>query len=221
MDEGVSGAAPTDRPAFRIDDHLFELIVVVLMSLTAVATAWAGYQTAKWSGMTTASYSRSAALRTEATRISSTADRQRQVDVSVTIAWVEALADGDQRLADFLRDRFPARLQPAADAWLAALESGAPDATVTPVEMPQYAIPADAEVNDLLARADAATAEAHHAADRVDRYVMMGVFFAVVLLLGALSAKLDSRSNRVLLLGLALVGFVAAAVVLSTLPVEL
>lgn len=201
-------------------EHTLELLAVLLMSLTAVVTAWSGYQAATWSGTSSASYSRASSLRTEATRVSSTADRQRQVDVTVVIAWVEAIADGDQPLADFLRERFPDRLGPAADAWLAADPIGNPDAPATPLDMPEYVVPADAEVARLQAEADRATADAHSAADHVDHYVVMGVVFAVVLFLAGVSGKLDSRKNRAVLLGVALAGLVVAGTVLALLPVE-
>lgn len=200
-------------------EHAVELIVVIVMSFTAVLTAWSGYQTAKWSGVVTENYSRAAALNAEATRVSSTVDRHRQVDVSLTLAWVEALAADDQRLADFLHERFPERLRSAADAWRTATERGEHEFS-TPLDMPQYAVPAEAEVSRLLTAADEATADARTASERVDRYVVMGVVFAVVLLLGALSAKLDSASNRTALLVLALVGLAVAIVVLVALPVE-
>ena len=47
----------------------------------------------------------------------------------------------------------------------------------------------------------------------------MGIVFAVVLLLGALSSKLNGATNRAVLLGLALVGLTVAAVVLAFLPI--
>ena len=49
------------------------LFAVVLMSLTAVLTAWTGFQSAKWSGVQAIAFSEAAALRTESVRSSNLA----------------------------------------------------------------------------------------------------------------------------------------------------
>lgn len=217
IDDAETAAAGADSGP-RAREHVFELMVVVLMSLTAVLTAWTGYQTAKWSGVATASYSRASALRIEATRLSSSADRQRQTDVALVIALIEAIADEDHERIDFLHDRLPTRLQVAVDAWEATDPRNDASAPKTPFDMPEYTISAEVEAAALLEEADEATAEAHRASDRIDRYVVMTVLFAVVLFFAAMSSKLPSRRGRTLILELAALGFAVGAIILLLLP---
>lgn len=194
---------------------------VVLMGLSAVLTAWAGFQSAKWSGIQSTAYSRATAERTESVRASNEASHHRSVDVASFIAWVEAIAEEDLDRADFIRARFTDRLSTAVDAWEATdpLEDDA--APPTPFTMADYVVAAQDRADELAADADLIARKAAAAGQRVEQYVLITVLFALVLFFVAMSAKTVARRSRIVLLDVAAVGFLAGAVLLLVLPIEL
>lgn len=195
-----------------------ELFAVVLMSLTAIATAWTGFQSAKWSGVMSIRFSEAAAGRTESVRWSNTAAQEVNLDVSVFVAWVEATAVGDDELAGFIRDRFPTRLQVATDAWLDTDPLGDPDAPSSPFVMDAYVHEARDEALRLEALAETKSADAREANQRSDNYVLTTIVFASVIFFAALSSKLRDREARIALLSVAGVAFIGALAVVLSFP---
>jgi hypothetical protein len=197
-----------------------ELLAVVLMSLTAIATAWTGFQSSKWSGIMSIRFSEAAANRTESVRWSNIAAQEVNLDASVFIAWVEAVAVGDAQLADFVQERFPRRLHEATEAWLATDPLDDPDAPTSPFVMDEYVNDATVEALRLEALAEERSLEAREANQRSDNYVLTTIVFASVLFFAALSSKLYHRRPRVLLLSVAGVAFVAAVGVVLSFPIQ-
>lgn len=118
------------------------------MAFAAVGTAWAGFQSAKWSGVQANSYAQAAATRTESNRTSTEAGQERIVDVISFTTWLNALnqeiiADPSTRPSDgyepqedtisgFLFDRFRDEFRPAVNAWLDTRPLVDPGAPATP-----------------------------------------------------------------------------------------
>ena len=152
---------------------------------------------------------------------SNTAGQQIALDVAVFIAWTEAYAEGDARRAEFVHERFPDRLRPAADAWVALDPLDNPDAPATPFEMDEYVVPAVQEADERLLEADQHLDDASAAANRTSSYVATTVVFAAVLFFAGMSTKLTSRRNRMVVMVLAAIGTVAGIARLVTLPIEL
>ena len=191
------------------------------MSLMVVLTAWTGFQGTHWSSAQSERYSRATAARTESVRASNTAGQQIALDVAVFLAWTEAYAEGDTRRADFVYERFPDRLRPAADAWVALNPLDNTDAPATPFEMDEYVVPAVQEADEWLLEADDSFDAATAASNHTGSYVATTVVFAAVLFFAGMSVKLTSRRNRLVVLVLAGIGTVAGIVRLLTLPIEL
>jgi len=200
---------------------VLELVTVFVMSLMVVLTAWTGFQSTHWSSVQSERYSQATASRTESVRASNTAGQQIALDVAVFIAWTEAYAEGDTRRAEFVYERFPDRLRPAADAWVALDPLDNPDAPATPFEMDEYVVPAVQEADERLLEADQHLDDASAAANRTSSYVATTVVFAAVLFFAGMSTKLTSRRNRVVVMVLAAIGTMAGIARLVTLPIEL
>lgn len=49
-------------------EPLAEVVATVILALVTLATAWSGYQSARWGGEQSTKYSQAGALRTESTR---------------------------------------------------------------------------------------------------------------------------------------------------------
>lgn len=212
MSEDVTPPEGRHGPDWR------EFTAVILLSLTAVLTAWTGFQSSKWGGAMSISFSQASTARIEAARLEGAANRKAAVQVSLFTQWLQAYQNEDETLTAFLQDRFPEPLATTFPLWLEERPLVNPDAPATPFEMPTYVIPesvAAAEADD---RADAKFAEALVNNQRSDNYTVLTVAFATVLFFGALAGRMRSNRAQWTFLILGLVGFTAAAVLLVTFP---
>lgn len=191
------------------------------MSLTAICTAWTGFQASKWSGVMSIRFSEANATRTESVRMSDLAGAQRSIDIDLGLNWVRATAQNDDALAEFLSDRFPDHLRVAVDAWVAMAPLDNPDAPSTPFEMSEYVLVEYLEAAELRERADEFALAARSANQQADDYVMLTILFALVIFFAALSTKLEHPRNRRVLLVLSVVFLTVGVGGLSTFRVEI
>jgi hypothetical protein len=195
-----------------------ELVAVLLLAITAIVTAWTGFQASKWSGAMSISFSQASSARIEAARLEGVANRKQIVQVSLFTQWLQAYQAADGELADFLSSRFPEPLASTFPAWIASRPLKNPQAAATPFEMPAYAIPeleASRQADD---RADAKFAEALRNNQRGDNYTVLTVAFATVLFFGALSGRMRGVRAQWAFLALGWIGFLAAASLLVFFP---
>jgi hypothetical protein len=213
LTEGPEGSGPG-----RAERRL-ELGAVLLLALTTVATAWCGYQAARWSGEQSQSYARASATRVKAQQAATQAGQLRIDDLLYFNEWLDARRTGDERLAAIYRRRFRPEFVPAFRAWIAQRPFTNPRAIPGPLYMPQYR-PADlARSTRLDAAADRLYEEGTTAKDHDDRYILATVFFAAVLFFAGISLRLDWRPLRVAILGLALAMLLGGVGFVLTLPV--
>lgn len=205
----------------RAWDRRVEVVTVLLVALTAVLTAWSAFEASKWGGVMSIHFAEAGAARTESVRYANLASRQTTIDVGLFTQYAGAVTGEDDQLATFLRDRFPDRLAVAADAWEATRPLVDPDAPPTPFDMPEYQLDAADRATELEREADELAARARQANQRGDNYTITTIFLATVLLLAALSSKVDSRRLQLSLLGLAAAIFVVIGIVVATYPVEI
>jgi hypothetical protein len=214
-----------------------ELVATTVLALAAIATAWSGFQSSKWSGEQAILFSEASAARTESTRASTAAGQLTQIDVGMFDSWLAAL-DGDIRsgaieiaadepyvadpdtLSGFLFARFRSEFTVAVEAWLATGPLANTAAPPSPFEMPEYALQATAQADELLVEAEGKAADARRANQNSDNYVLTGVLFALVLFFAGISSKLQRRRNRSIVMVLALLGLVTGIVTLLLLPIH-
>lgn len=195
-----------------------ELIAILLLSVTAILTAWTGFQASKWSGAMSISFSQASTNRIAAARFESTANRKLSVQVALFTQWLEAYQSGDTELTEFLQARFPEPLATVFPAWLDARPLKDPDAPATPFDMEEYVIPESVQAGAADRKADGKFAQALRNNQRGDNYTVLTIGFATVLFFTALSERMRRRSAQWTLLCLGGVGFVLLAVVLLTFP---
>lgn len=214
-----------------------DLIITLIMALAAVGTAWAGFESTKWSGQQANSYASAGALRTESTSRATQAGQEKIIDLIAFTQWIgavsqelaadpKAYANGLYRprpdtLSGFLYRRFRSEFRPAIDAWIAMKPLSNPDAPPTPFAMPQYVVASDAESDRLAQQADEASADAQTANELSDNYVLTAVFFALVLFFAGFAGRARRRPSQVILLSLAGGALVLAFGALATFPVLL
>jgi hypothetical protein len=193
-------------------------VIVTLMSLTTILAAWSAFESSKWSGSMSISFSQASTARIEAARYNGDANRVISVQVGLFTAWANAYSGGDERQTTYLASNFPEPLKSAFDAWLAADPEANAEVPRTPFEMPQYQLADQASADEADERADAKFAEALDSNQTSDNYTILAVLFAVVLFFSALGGRARSASTQGVYLALALGLFVVTAGFLASFP---
>jgi hypothetical protein len=230
MTNGGEPSSPSASTAWRV-----ELVATVVMAVAAILTAWAAFQSAKWSGIQAIEFSRANADRVESARLDARAGRLTAIDVDVFLDWLTAI-DTEVRagelelvpgegyrpvegsLSGFFYERMRDEFRPALDAWLEARPLVNPDAPKTPFELEQYVL-ADAQAaQQRLRQANEHTDAALTANQNSDNHVLTAVALALVIFFAGVSSKVASvRSQRTTLM-VSMAVLLGAAVVLTLLP---
>jgi len=194
-----------------------ELAATILLSLATIAAAWSAYQSTRWGGVQANNYNASGAKRTEATQQNSIFAADAQIDVMAWITYLEHRQAGDERGAEFLRDRFREEFKPAFDAWIAQAAPGKyPPGT--PFDMPEYKPAAKRLANQLNAEAEELAATARVANQRGDNFVLVAVVMASVLFFAGVGTKVKARGIRVFMLGAGFTLFIAGVWFMLSMP---
>jgi hypothetical protein len=241
-DAASGGQIMTDagRSRSQVTAGRIEFLATVLMAIAAIMTAWAAFQSTKWSGEQADNYSRAATARTESVRATTLTNRQVAIDVEVFLQWLQAFRDDTDSgaiaplsgggsdyeptsgtLSGFLATRFRDEFRPAFDAWIATDPVTNPDSAETPFQHIEYSLASEQESQRLAEEAEVYTLIARSANERGDNYVLLTVLFAIGLFFAGVSGKLDRVTNSAIALCLSVVVVVAAAIVMVTYPVEI
>jgi hypothetical protein len=200
-------------------ERVLELAAVLLLSLTTLATAWSGYQAARWSGEQSQLYAQASATRIKAQQANTRSGQLQIADVLLFNGWLNASQSGDAKLAAVYRHRFRPEFLPAFHAWLAQHPFSNRAAVPGPQYMPQYKLASSAQAAALDATADAKYKEGTEAKSNDDRYILSTVFFAAVLFFAGISLRLQWLPLRMVVLGLASSLLLGGLVFVLTLPV--
>ena len=210
--ESSAEEAPDKRPP----GHVRETVVIIVLSITAVLTAWCGFESSKWSGEMSIAFSQASSARIEAARQEGMANAARQADLSIWGVYVQARAQGDAALATYVERRFTPHFEVAYRAWIAEREP-----TLGPFRMKEYVPPGTTEAAAADQRADGRFADALRNNQRADNYTILTVLFALVLFFAAASTRLGRPRAQWVLLGVAITFLVIAMVILATFPIDL
>src|SRR3954453_19234696 len=187
-----------DEAAELRRDRLEEFAVVVL-SVTTVLTAWTAFQSSKWSGEMSISFSQASSARIESSRLDAAANVRLSNQISLWTQWVTATGDGNKRLAEFILARFPEPLATAHRQWLAEGGDAAP--ATSPFYVSSYILPERVQAQTWSDRADARFQTALNDNQRGDNYTILTVLFASLLFFVALSSRVSFPPAQRLLLG--------------------
>lgn len=200
-------------------ERLTEIVLAVLMGVVALATAWSGYQSARWGGVQSTKFSQAGALRSESMRASTVAGQLAQIDIGMFTRWIDAYANGNEKLADFYRDRFRPEFAPAFEAWMALDPANNPSAPPSPFAMPEYTLSRAEEADRLEQEAEATFDEGREANQQSDDYVLNAVILASVLFLAGIASRFDWLPVRVAIIVAALALVVLGVYNLAIYPV--
>jgi len=177
--------------------EILEIVEVVLLAIVAVATAWSGYQAAKWDGEQAFEYGTSSRLHAQANQAATLGGQQRLLDVSTFNTWIQAHEAGNKELAALYVKRFSPEYLVAFRAWLKTHPFSNPNAPAGPIFMPEYHNSKTELAAKLDAEGTAAFDRGTHDRDTAERYVRQTVLLATVLFLVAIAQRFRIRGVRI------------------------
>jgi len=184
-------------------EEVVEILEAFFLAIVAIATAWSGYQAARWDGREAELYAQASTIRVRADQVLTLGGQQRLLDVTTFNTWIEARFEGRRELTELYERRFSPEYRIAFDAWLATDPFSNPEAPPGPSFMPEYVNPQlerGAEMNEL---ANRRFEEGTIARSSADDYIRTTVMLATVLFLIALSQRFRVRRVRYGVLGVA------------------
>jgi hypothetical protein len=190
-----------------------EIIVVILLSTVAVLTAWCGFESSKWGGEMSISFSQASSNRVKASDASSAARDAFQLDAMVFAQWLVAKEAGDEDLSTYLQGVFSPQLETAFAAW--------DGETRTPFGLDEYVPDGTEQAAEFTKKADDAYAQALINNQRGDNYSLLTVMFALVLFLAAVSQRRGSPWAQRVMLGSAGVVALAGVIIMATFPINI
>lgn len=180
-----------------------EIAEAILLSLVACATAWSGYQAARWDSQQSLLYGRSSKMRIQAEGFSVEGNQRRQYNAANVDEWLKAEAHGDTNLANLFERRFLPEFLPAFEAWKKTDPLHNANAPAGPAMMPEYRDSQAAEFTRLDHEASDLFDQGTSAREHGDEYVRATVTLATVLLLTAISQRFRAPRIRLALIILA------------------
>lgn len=216
----ASPASSTRLPFFSD----LQLVVVVLLGIVSVATAYASFQAALYGGMQASAYSKGGAAQTEAESLYLEANQQYVVDsqtvqqlglLQVAAAAGDPVADAQYEELSFIAvsDDLAAAIENAA-----TLDESEPEFWHDPLADEDYQATLfggyaekDAESEQLLADGDAANSFG-------DRLTLNTVLMAISLFLLGIAAVLNQRRAQLILIGVGTGIFVIAGALTVAVP---
>jgi hypothetical protein len=213
VEDGRARAAAKTRA-----DAAGEIVEAFLLAVVAIATAWGGYQAARWDGRQAELYGRSSTIRNEADQALTLGGQQRLLDVSTFNTWIQARNEGHDDLAALYERRFSPEFKTAFDAWIALDPFSNPDAPPGPSFMPEYVNPLLEQGAELNRDAERLFDEGTTARHDADEYIRTTVILATILFLLVLSQRFRIRRVRFGVLVVATGLLIYGLITILTLP---
>lgn len=183
------------HPRSRAEEVL-EIIEAVVLALVAVATAWSGYQAARWDDHRARLYAESGKMRVAAEELDTLAGQDRIYDIATFNSWIAAKFGGKPKLAAIFESRFRDEYRNAFTAWLNTDPLSNPKALPGPVFMAEYRSEKREQAKRLNVEATAIFERGTQAGDMGDRYVRITVLLATVLLIIAIGQRFRVTTVR-------------------------
>lgn len=190
-----------------------EIAEAFVLAIVAVATAWGGYQAARWTGYQSEQYGIATRLRVEAEGAETTANQERLYIAATVVEWLKSEAQGQRKLAEIFERRILPEFRPAFEAWKRTDPINNPNAPAGPQLMREYRNSKTEEAAELNKKATNAFEQGNAAREWSDAYVRVTVMLATVLLLIAISQRFKAQYVRV--------GMLSFAVLLLCFPMYL
>jgi len=212
-EHGQHHLPPTDRRAQWV-----EIIEALVLAIVAVATAWSGYEAAKWDALSAEDYNLASRTTVLSQEKATLAGQDRLYDITTFDAWVAAKVTGKEKVASFHERRFRPEYATAFAAWWKLDPLKNPSAAPGPIFMAEYADANGQESATFAEKAKGYYEKGVSTRDIGDKYVKVTVFLATVLLLTALSQRFEIFGPRVAVVAVAFVLLVMSTYWILTFP---
>src|SRR5947199_5737522 len=183
--------------------EVIEIIEALILALVAVATAWSGYQAARWAGKRAEKYAEASRLRVTAEGLATLAGQERIYDSDTFNSWLTAKLDGKEQAASFFERRFRDEYRPAFAAWLKTDPFNNAQAPPGPIFMPDYHDAKHEQFLGLCKQAAEVADQGVKSGETGDQYVRITVLLATVLLITAIGQRFHFKTVRVVFMILA------------------
>lgn len=217
----MSATPPGPTPGVVPKHVLFEPVVLVLLSLATVGTAWCSYQAAVWGGLSQRAMNQSNIVGRKAAANELQSLQYQLVDVLLLSQYINARASSNETLARYYSDRFRGEAKAAFDAWLATRPFENPEAAAHPFVTNYYRPKLLEEARVKEQKSEALWQQAGEAGRTGRSYVLVTVLLATALFCGGIAVKFEANWIRRAVLGLGLAAFAFAIGRLAVLPVQL
>ncbi len=217
---GADDPAPVQLSRAQRFERWTETLSAILLGLVTMATAWSGYQAARWGGEQSTLYTDALSLMIDSTRAATEANQLIQVDIALFLNYANAYAAGNEELATFYYERFRPEAGSAVDAWLATEPLKNPEAPPGPFQMPEYRVSLAEQAVQLEEEAANLFEKGKAANEHSDDYVLNAVLLASVLFLAGIAPRFDWQPLVVVILVAAAILLVIGLYNLSTLPIQ-
>ncbi len=190
-------------------EQVIEIFEAVVLALVAVATAWSGYQAARWDNHRAELYGEASSLRISAEGLATLGGQERIYDTTTFNSWLNAVSRGDHKLAQLFERRFRDEYRVAFEAWMQTDPFANPHAPPGPSFMPAYRNLKTQQSEMLVNQAVAIFDQGTKSGANGEGYVRITVLLATVLLLTAISQRFRIVAART---GLLLTAFAVLGV---------
>ena len=212
--------------------EILEFVVVIMLGITAVATAWSSWQGGLHGSQMDQKYTKSNNFASEGNSEynagiqSLTQDMMLYNEINnlmIDEVFAESKGDEDEmekiswKIGELIEGNMSAGMY-AAFEWAMA-ESHARGETVSPFDMEGYVDTYFEYANELLAESAVMLEEGNANNTHSDNQGLVSVIYAVVLFLLGISASFKRDREKYVLLAVSAVGFVAATIFMFTIPV--
>src|SRR5205809_4042415 len=174
-----------------------EPIAALLMALATLGTAWCSYESAAWTRRSNRLMNEFNALERRAGLLNVQGAQAATIHVAMFMQVLAAKQAGNDQLASFYAQRFPADMRKAYDAWLAQKPFENPKADPHPFVPNLYEMRGAREAAEANATAATKVQEALKAGSFSGQYLGNTVLFAAVLFFANAASKFEQRRVRI------------------------
>ena len=195
-----------------------EPVAALLMALATLSTAWCSFESAAWTRQSNRLLNEFNALERKAGLLTLQGMQQATIHTAMFTEVLAAKQAGNEQLANFYVERFPADLRKAYDAWMAERPFENPNADPHPFVPNLYETRGSREAAEANAKAANNVKEARNAGNVSGQYLANTVLFATVLFFASASGRFQQRRVRSVAFAFAVAVFVFALVRTAMLP---
>jgi hypothetical protein len=195
-----------------------DLILAILLAVTALASTWCAYQSQLWNGVQLVRLTEAEISSQLANQKTLAAMQHKTMDALVLLQYMEARERDHSQWAEVIHRRMPSHLREAVDAWSALDPLNNPSAP-PPGEMAEYDFAEKREAEQARKDAHHLRTAAHQAGNHGDAYVLLTLLFALVLFFGGIACTIQSPRLRWGLTILAFTIFTMTTLRLTWMPI--